>query len=154
MIEWTISEPRRLVDATIIGRALPEHFEAYLSAVAAAGAMPYRKLFRVGGPDAIDARDIPALAALVVKHGRGSAKVGPLAIVVGSRESNLLADWFKSLASLDRPVRIFQQDVTAMAWLDGIAPPPPGQAGGRLAGSLCRDRKARMRSCWRLQRFL
>jgi len=124
MIEWTISESRRLVSAGVVGRALPEHFDAYLSAITAAGAMPYRKLFRVGGPDAIDPKDIPALAALVVKYGRGSGKVGPLAIVVGSRESNLLADWFKSLASLERPVRIFQQDGTAMAWLDGIAPPP------------------------------
>ncbi len=124
MIEWTISEPQRLVSASIVGRALPEHFEAYLSAITAAGAMPYRKLFRVGGPDAIEAQDIPALAALVVKYGRDSGKVGPLAIVVGSRESNLLADWFKSLASLERPVRIFQQDGTAMALLDGIAPPP------------------------------
>jgi hypothetical protein len=124
MIEWTISAPRRLVEASVVGRALPEHFEAYLSAIDAAGAMAYRKLFRVGGPDAIAAHDIPALAALVVKHGRATGKVGPLAIVVGSREANLLADWFKSLASLERPVRIFQQDATAMAWLDGIAPPP------------------------------
>jgi hypothetical protein len=124
MIEWTISAPLRLVSATTVGRALPEHFESYLSAIHAAQAMAYRKLFRVGGADAIDARDIPALAALVVKYGRGVEKVGPLAIVVGSRESNLLADWFKSLASLERPVRIFQSDATALAWLDGIAPPP------------------------------
>lgn len=124
MIEWTILPERRLVSATVIGRALPEHFDAYLADVTSSGAMPYRKMFRVGGPDAIDSRDIPALAALVVKYGRVSDKVGPLAIVVGSRESNLLADWFKSLASLERPVRIFQQESTALAWLDGVAPPP------------------------------
>ena len=125
MIEWTISDAQRLVSATIVGRATPEHFEAYLAAITGAGAMPYRKLFRLDGPDAIDSRDIPALAALVVKFGRVSDKVGPLAIVVAHRETNLLADWFKSLASLERPVRIFQRASTAMAWLDGIAPPPP-----------------------------
>lgn len=124
MIEWTILDSQRLVSARIVGRALPDHFDAYLSAITGAGAMPYRKLFRIGGSEAIDARDIPALAALVVKYGRGTGKVGPLAILVGSRESNVLADWFRSLASLDRPVRIFQQESTAMAWLDGIAPPP------------------------------
>ncbi|MBX3501325.1 MAG: hypothetical protein KF889_17945 [Alphaproteobacteria bacterium] len=124
MIEWTISQPRRLVSATVVGRALPEHFEAYIVAVDAAGAAPYRKLFRVMTADAVDPRDIPAIAAVVVKHGRSAAKVGPVAIVVNSRESNLLADWFKSLASLERPVRIFQQEGAALAWLDGIAPPP------------------------------
>lgn len=123
MIEWTISDPQRLVRASVVGRARLEHFETYLSAIDAAGAMAYRKLFRVPDGDAIAAHDIPALAALVVKHGRGGGRVGPLAIVVASRETNLLADWFKSLASLERPVRIFQRESTAMAWLDGIAPP-------------------------------
>lgn len=124
MIEWTISEPQRLVKASVVGQARPEHFEAYLGAIAAAGAFPYRKLFSIAGSSGIDARDIPALAALVVKFGRVAGTVGPLAIVVASRETNLLADWFKSLASLERPVRIFQHESTAMAWLDGIAPPP------------------------------
>jgi hypothetical protein len=125
MIEWTISPDQRLVSATVIGRATPEHLEAYLSAISDAGAAPYRKIFRMPDRDAVDARDIPAFAALVVKYFRGVSKVGPLAIVVGSRQSNVVADWFKSLASLERPVRIFQHEATAMAWLDGIAPPPP-----------------------------
>ncbi len=124
MIEWTIVEQLRLVRAGVVGRATPEHFEAYLSAVDAAGAAPFRKLFSIAASSGIEARDIPAFAALVVRHGRGAGKVGPVAIVVASRETNLLADWFKSLASLERPVRIFQHESTALAWLDGIAPPP------------------------------
>ena len=123
MIEWTISEEQRLVSATVVGRVTSEHFEAYLVAVNAAGAAPYRKLFDIADSSTITPQDIPAFAALVVKYGRGAGKVGPVAIVVASRESNLLADWFKSLASLKRPVRIFARKSTAMAWLDGIAPP-------------------------------
>jgi hypothetical protein len=124
MIEWTISSDQHLVRATVVGRVTAAHFEAYLSAVNAADAAPYRKLFDVADSSAIAPSDIPAFAALVVKYGRGAGKVGPVAIVVASREANLLADWFKSLASLERPVRIFQREGTAMAWLDGIAPPP------------------------------
>lgn len=124
MIEWTISEQLHLVRASAIGHATPEHLEAYLSAIATANAFAYRKLFIITESSDVAARDIPALAAQVVKYGRGAGKVGPLAIVVASRETNLLADWFRSLASLERPVRIFQGESTAMAWLDGIAPPP------------------------------
>lgn len=123
MIEWTISDEQRLVRATVIGRVTQVHFEAYLAAISAAGAAPYRKLFHIADASAIAPQDIPAFAALVVEYGRGAGKVGPLAIVVAGRETNQLANWFKSLASLERPVRIFDRESTAMAWLDGIAPP-------------------------------
>ncbi|MBV9833584.1 MAG: hypothetical protein JO055_04210 [Alphaproteobacteria bacterium] len=124
MIEWTIDEQQHLVKARVVGNATPEHFEAYLSAITAANAAPYRKLFSIVGSSSVASGDIPAFAALVLKSGRNTSKIGPVAIVVASRETNLLADWFRSLASLERPVRIFQHESTAMAWLDGIAPPP------------------------------
>lgn len=123
MIEWTISHERQLVSARVIERATPEHFESYLSAVNQAGAAGYRKLFSMTRQARVEAQDIPAFAALVRSHARGVAKVGPVAIVVGTDESNALADWFRSLATVDRPVRIFQGEGTAIAWLDGLAPP-------------------------------
>ena len=123
MIEWTISQELRLVRAHVVGRATPEHFTAYLAALTDAGAAPYRKLFSIVGDASVAAEDIPAIAALVLRFARGAARVGPLAIVVSNQQGNALADWFRSLASVERPVRVFQSEATAMAWLDGIAPP-------------------------------
>lgn len=123
MIEWSISQDQRVVRATVIARATPAHFEAYLQAVNAAGAAAYRKLFAILADGHVAAQDVPAFAALVVKHARGVARVGPVAIVVATQESNALADWFKSLATVERPVRVFSAEATAIAWLDGIAPP-------------------------------
>ena len=123
MIEWTISHERRLVSAIVIARATPEHFAAYLGAVDRAGAVAYRKLFSIVGDAHVAAQDVPAFAAHAVKQARGVSRVGPVAIVVATQESNALAEWFKSLATVERPVRVFQREATAMAWLDGIAPP-------------------------------
>ena len=121
MIEWKISDAERLVTVVVTGRVTEPAFEAYLAAVRDAGAAPYRKLFGIFDPFAFTPSEIPRLAALTVKYIAGGP-VGPLAVVVDAEATSALADWFRSLATLERPVQIFRSNHAARAWLDEIAP--------------------------------
>ena len=121
MIEWTISHAHKLVSVAVTGRVTEQAFEAYLVALRDGGAGPYRKIFGIYDPFAFTPSDIPRFAALTVKYISGGP-VGPLAVVVDAKTTNALAEWFRSLASMDRPVRIFRTQHDARLWLDGIAP--------------------------------
>ena len=84
-VTWWISHDDRLVLASAEGDISPGSFEEYMSALVAAGAMPYRKLFDVtyATPGAIRLAQLKEFASKVVAFAKQGA-VGPLAIVVGS----------------------------------------------------------------------
>lgn len=124
MIEWSISDEAKLVTVAVTGRVTEQAFERYIVALRDAGAGPYRKLFAISDPFAFTPSDIPRFAALTVKYISGGP-VGPLAVVVDAETTSALAEWFRSLATMDRPVRIFDTQHAALMWLDEVAPVAP-----------------------------
>jgi hypothetical protein len=96
-LQWTVSHPTRLVIAVAKDELRLKDIEEYLDDVLAAGALPYRKIFRAYIP---------------------LGPIGPLAIVAATERSHGQARMFTALAEADRPIRIFRELHMARRWLD------------------------------------
>ncbi len=120
-VTWSISHNDRLVLASAEGDISPGNFDEYMSALVAAGAMPYRKLFDVtyATPGSIRLAQLKAFGSKVVAFAKLGA-VGPLAIVVGSELEHELAELF-ARADAGRALAIFSDRTKAREWLDGLA---------------------------------
>jgi hypothetical protein len=120
-VTWWISHDDRLVLASAEGDISPGSFEEYMSALVAAGAMPYRKLFDVtyATPGAIRLAPLKEFASKVVAFAKQGA-VGPLAIFVGSELEQEMAELF-ARADAGRALAIFSDRTKAREWLDGLA---------------------------------
>ena len=142
-MQWTISQPTRLVMAVAEDDLVLKDIEDYLDAIVAAGALSYRKIFDTTGASVhLSEDDLMALGARIrayIPLGR----IGPLAIVAATENSYGQARMFTTLAVADRPVRIFRS-FKPPAWLD--EPPSPADAircrRSRRRGP-CRRRSAR-----------
>ena len=126
-IKLTISHPTQLVIAVAEGEIGRADIDAYLSAVNSAGALPYRKIFDISAtsPTALTVTDIQSIAARVRDYTKIHA-MGPIAIVVANDANFDLARVFNAETKAARPLRIFRDGVAARAWLDRLAPLPPG----------------------------
>lgn len=120
-VTWSISHDDRIVLVTAEGAVAFENIDDYLVAMAAAGAMPYRKLFDITylAPDALRFADLKAIGKKVIAFATESA-VGPIAIVVGSELLHEMAALFGE-ADVARPLAIFSERLKAREWLDGLA---------------------------------
>ena len=120
-VTWSISHDDRLVLATANGDCSLEDLQRYMSALAAAGAMPYRKLFDATyvTPGTLRLAEIKAFAGMVVAFAKGGP-IGPGAIVVGSELEQEMAEVF-SQANAGRAMAIFRDRSKAREWLDGLA---------------------------------
>ena len=118
---WSIPQEDRLVSAAVSGEVSGQDLDQYLSAVAAAGAMPYRKLFDVtyATPGSLRLSELRAIAKASAAYAKESV-VGPLAIVVGSDFDRELAEMF-SQANAGRAFAIFSDALKARQWLDQLA---------------------------------
>ncbi|MGQ0583206.1 MAG: hypothetical protein ACT4O6_14815 [Reyranella sp.] len=123
-LEWKISHPNRMVEATAHGHLKLQDIERCFDDVMISGALPYRKLF-----DATQASSFVADGDMMMLGARMSAyaelgPLGPLAIVA---PSDLCAQvrLFAALAPADRPQKIFNSVASARKWLgalNGAAP--------------------------------
>lgn len=115
---WVIDSRERLMTAVAEGGVTKEEANAYLDAMAGAGAGCYRRLFDGGGGEPLmDDHDIMGLAARM----RGMQQLGqpgPLAVVMPRDKHERFARVLGVLAVPDRPMRFFSDAAAARAWLD------------------------------------
>jgi hypothetical protein len=125
-VKWSISHEDRIVLASAEGEASVEDLDQYFSAMAAAGGMPYRKLFDLtyvvsGGLRLAELRAFSKQVIGLAKEG----PIGPIAIVVGSELEQELAEVFGKVDA-GRPLAIFSDVAAAREWLDRRAELPGG----------------------------
>ena len=121
-VQWTISQPHRLVIAVARDEVRLEDIENYLDGVFVAAALPFRKIF-----DMTHATSVPSDADMMVLGARIRAylkvdRLGPLAIVAVADRAYQQARLFEALAEGDRPVKIFRELHQAREWLDRFDP--------------------------------
>jgi len=117
-LNWVIDSRERLVTAVTEGSVGKEQVDAYLDAIAGAGAGNYRKLFDGShGEPSMSTDEIMALAVRMRgMQQRGQA--GPLAIVLPRDKYDLFARMLGILAVPNRPMRFFSDPAAARAWLE------------------------------------
>lgn len=123
-VQWTISNPHRLVIAVARDELRLEDVENYLDGVAVADAMSYRKIFdTTHATMMLSDADVMALGARIRAYLKIS-KLGPLAIVAVTEAAYQQARLFETLAEGDhpgdRPVKIFRELHQARDWLDSF----------------------------------
>ena len=123
-VKWSICHEDRIVLASADGEVSVTDLDHYLSAVVAAGGLPYRKLFDLtyvvsGGLRLAELRAFSKTVLSLAKDG----PIGPIAIVVGSELEQELAEAFGKVDA-GRPLAIFTDVATARDWLDRRAQLP------------------------------
>lgn len=119
-VQWTISNPHRLVIAVARDELRLQDVENYLDGVAVADALPYRKIF-----DTTHARmmlsdaDVMTLGARIRAYMK-VGPLGPLAIVAVTDRAYQQVRLFEVLAEGNRPIRIFRELHLAREWLDSF----------------------------------
>ncbi|MBV9832832.1 MAG: hypothetical protein JO055_00410 [Alphaproteobacteria bacterium] len=123
-IRWTLSHAEHLVLSKVTGEVGRAEFEGYLGEIAAAGAMPYRKILDLTfAPLGLSAADVKVLGKVVSDYAK-SGRIGAFAIVVDADATREASAIFGENAQVDRPFAIFDKMAEARAWLDRIDPPP------------------------------
>ncbi len=122
-LQYTIDHDRRLVEVTAQGAVVLQDILDYFDAVMVQNAMPYDKLFdAANGQFTLSDDDMMALGARVSAYAAADPR-GPIAIVVGDDQTNLLAHRFANLGSAARPVKIFRHAADARRWLNSLSKP-------------------------------
>lgn len=117
-VNWTISQPDRLVIAVAEGTVTLQEIEQYLDGVVTSNALAYRKIFdvtqtEVHPPDG----DMMILGARIRAYP-AFGRFGALAIVASSERARWIARLYTELAVVDRPIKIFRNIAAARKWLD------------------------------------
>ncbi|UYN96708.1 MAG: hypothetical protein KIT25_07190 [Enhydrobacter sp.] len=119
-IHLTISHPTRLVVAIAKETLTLKDIELYLDEVVVKEAMGYRKIFDLSHAEvALGDNDIMQLGARISAYAV-TARMGPLAIVAATPEAVARARLFTTLASAERPIKIFGELHEARRWLDSV----------------------------------
>jgi hypothetical protein len=117
-LHWVIDSRERLVTGIADGGVRREEMDAYLDAIAGAGAGTYRKLFDGSrGESLMGADDIMALAVRM-RGMQQLGQAGPLAIIMPRDKYDQFARMLGILAVPERPMRFFSDPDAARAWLD------------------------------------
>lgn len=118
-LHWTIDHQTRFVDVRAEGTFTPADVKTYLDDVAAAGAMPYAKLFDISNvAETFALADLETLGRSIRQYAiDGYGPLGPLAIVVSDGAVHAQAARYADSAGTNRPLRIFRDRVPGMAWL-------------------------------------
>ena len=123
-VQWTISQPHRLVIAVASDELSLEDVETYLDGITIADALPFRKIFDTSKATVmLSDADMMSIGARIRAYLKVD-KLGPLAIVAVTDRAYRQAKLFEVLAEGDRPVKIFRELHAARQWLDQVAPPP------------------------------
>lgn len=92
-------------------------FQEYLAALKKENALPFPKIFiATEGRSGMSDDDRKELAVLLTNFLEMEG-LGPFAVVAGSQRNSELAEAFKSLASVKRPMRLFPDIHAARKWL-------------------------------------
>jgi hypothetical protein len=115
---WVIDSRERLVTAAAEGGVRKEDVEAYLDAMAGAGAGTYRKLFDGSLGEPLMSADEIMSIAVRMRGMQQQGLAGPLAIIMPRERYDQFARLLGILAVPDRPMQFFSDLVSARAWLD------------------------------------
>ena len=123
-VQWTISQPHRLVIAVASKELRLADIEEYLDGITVANALPFRKIFDTSKATmTLTDADMMSIAARIRAYLKVDT-LGPLAIVAVTDRAYRQAKLFEVLAEGDRPVKIFRELHAARQWLDQASPPP------------------------------
>lgn len=119
-LHWTFDSPNRLVTVVADGDCSRADVEAYLAAVEAEGAVIWRKLVdaRAARPTMSPEDTLALGVAMRTTHARGP--VGALAIVVPPDTAEHFMHFLGTLATADRPMRVFREIARARRWIEGL----------------------------------
>jgi hypothetical protein len=117
------------LDKTIIGKTEGEvtlaDIEGYLDDIVKAKAVPYRKIFdATGGTSMLTPEDTETLRAKLKAFTEKRDNVGPFAVVTGGNREGHLANICQTIATADRPMRVFADIHSARRWLEEKLPIP------------------------------
>src|SRR5258708_38259910 len=116
-------------DKTIIGKTEGEvtlaDIEGYLDDIVKAKAVPYRKIFdATGGTSMLTPEDTETLRAKLKAFTEKRDNVGPFAVVAGGNREGRLVNICQTIATADRPMRVFADIHSARRWLEEKLPIP------------------------------
>ena len=122
-IVWNVSHSTREVEISVTGAVLLKEMKECADGIMIPATRCYRKLVDlVEGRLALNREDIAALAEYVRERSE-AGRMGAVAIVVGSDESEHQMRLFDSLSVAERPLEIFRELPAARAWLNSQPPP-------------------------------
>jgi hypothetical protein len=117
-LSWNVLHPHRLVIAIAKGEVDPQEVHRYLQALADHSAQPYRKMFDLSLMTNVWSDAVVRSFASVVRDHAAISRLGPIAIIAASWESERSALVFARAATVDRPIRIFCERYLARRWLN------------------------------------
>jgi hypothetical protein len=120
---WSISDDDKLVVIRVESEIQTRDVEDIFSAMAEAGALPYRKLVDLtAAPHTLGFANIKIISQIASGAAAKDMPRGPVAFVVDSGLAQDMVEVFDHKMSIDRPLRIFRDARSARQWLDEIAP--------------------------------
>ena len=119
-ITWGVDHDNRVVSATGRGVLTKKDFDSYLDELAAAATLPFGKIFHMaaGCRLQLSKDDLLAVGARIRGH-EVHQLMGRVAVVAASDELYEEAEKFNSKVLAERPLRIFRDAESALAWLTG-----------------------------------
>src|SRR6185436_14264906 len=117
-ITWGVDHDNRVVSATGRGVLTKKDFDSYLDELAAAATLPFGKIFHMaaGCRLQLSKDDLLAVGARIRGH-EVHQLMGRVAVVAASDELYEEAEKFNSKVLAERPLRIFRNVASALAWL-------------------------------------
>ena len=114
----TVHPDERLVIAIGRDKVSIRDIEDYLNTTLASDLLAYAKLVDFSSCKlALSESDMLSLGAWIKAYGSAGLKLGPLAIVVRSKDRPM-ARLYEMLATADRPIKLFSNALSARIWLD------------------------------------
>ena len=116
-LSWKIAPLEQLVVCTAEGTIRLPDMLAYYRALDEARAFPYQKIFiATAGLSGLSPQDI-ALASDELRSRRKASRFGEVAVVAGASRNKQLADIFRMLSHVDRPLFLCATIHDARRWL-------------------------------------
>lgn len=116
-LSWKIAPLEQMVVCTAEGTVTLPDMLAYFRALDQAGAFPYQKIFiATAGVSGLSQEDL-GIIARELQTRRKTGRFGEVAVVAGTSANKELADIFRTLAQVDRPLFICATIHDARQWL-------------------------------------
>jgi hypothetical protein len=116
-IRWGVNHAARIVSVTGTGVLTKTDIDGYLDDLAAAATLSYGKIFHMDGCSLqLSKDDLAAIGARIRSH-EVHGPMGRVAVAAGSDELYEQAAEFNANVLADRPMRIFRDVASAVAWL-------------------------------------
>jgi hypothetical protein len=120
-LDIDIDHTRRVVHTKADGTIVLQQILDYFDRVVVENSLPYAKLFDASAAEfTLSDDDMMVLGARVSAYAAMEPR-GPIALIVGSDDADVLARRFANLGGARRPVRIFRDADEGRRWLDTAA---------------------------------